>query len=254
MKVTSNLSFLLCITSVVMPVVDARANGFGLNKRSSAMKSPATKAYDFSAHQQRRGLQTDDDAAFDEMCETILAVVLGTTDSGCTCSEAEPTDECVNFLTSCNICDTLEGEKTCRSLNVEASAAASSADVFAECSTYESGLFGNTICLLDNEDDGSCTITIDGTECNSCAPVTCDGEFIDDGFDFDCSNIIEGETWNLCTDDIPETSRFLAFGNNDRFTTVSDCDGASGGGGSGGFALSLHALSVVGLMVVATFW
>jgi hypothetical protein len=66
------------------------------------------------------------------------------------------------------------------------------------------------------------------------------------GFDVDCSNAIEGEKRNYCTDDIPEFSRFLAFSNSDRFDDF-EC------GGSGGFALSFHALSVVSLIVVATF-
>jgi hypothetical protein len=54
MKVSSNLSFLLCITSVVMPVVDARANRFVLRERSAALKSPATKAYDFVARRKEK--------------------------------------------------------------------------------------------------------------------------------------------------------------------------------------------------------
>jgi hypothetical protein len=299
MKVTSNLSFLLCITSVVMPVVDARANSFGLNKRSAALKSRTTKAYDFAAHQQRRGLQGDDDgfdfetkevceaalvllgtnpctcddqgvvlisvpecANFidslpdddsflgddDEVCESLLAVFLGTPNSGCNCDdEAEPTAECLEFISSCNQCDTLQGVETCRSNDLEVSA-----NGIKDCTTYESGAFDNTICFLDNFDD-TCTITIDGTECNSCEPIECDGaENLAFGFDLDCSNVVDGETWNLCTADLPETSRFLAFGNNDRPITLSGCD-VPAVDASGGFAPSLHALSVVGLVVVATF-
>jgi hypothetical protein len=88
MKVTSSLSFLLCISSVVIPVVDARANGFGLNKRPAATRrfvdskevfdfaatqeshrvfnSAATKRYDFAVHQQRRSLQYVSEL---ELCE-----------------------------------------------------------------------------------------------------------------------------------------------------------------------------------------
>jgi hypothetical protein len=91
--------------------------------------------------------------------------------------------------------------------------------------------------------------------------IDCDG---DTDYDIDCSNIIAGETWNLCTDTIPETSRFLAAGNNDRFEDP-DCSEAGGGKGalalptgggndSGGKALSFHVLSVVSLIAVAAFW
>jgi hypothetical protein len=328
MKVTFNLSFLLCISGVAIPVVDARTNGFGLHKRSAALKSPATKrsikhvkAYDFAAHQQRRGLQTVDDSCESSLeklgtnpctcddqgeidisatecadfvagldlvfCEAYLEA-LGTNpctcdDQGkvdtsaeceafianlevgfceaylealgpnpCTCDDQGGVDisnaECSAYIDSCRTCDTLQGERTCYVFEEEKSSAGSSNVVEAFCYTYMSGVFDNTICEIEKFAAGTCTITIDGTECNSCAPVTCDGEFIEIGFDFDCSNIIEGETWNQCTDDIPETSRFLATANNDRFIDDDiECP-------SGAFALSFHALSMVGLIVFATFW
>jgi hypothetical protein len=178
----------------------------------------------------------------DGLCEAFLAVLFGSTNTGCTCDDAEPSDKCLEFLSSCSACDTVQGERTCFTEEVEKSNALSSDDVDAYCYTYESGLFDNTICELYNPADDTCTITIDGTECSSCALVTCDD---DDFYDIDCSNVIEGETWNQCTDDIPETSRFLATANNDRYLDFSDC---------GGSALSFRALSVVSLMVVVTFW
>jgi hypothetical protein len=54
----------------------------------------------------------------------------------------------------------------------EESTAASSADV-EECYTYESGPFVGTInCAIDNFASDTCTLTIDGVECNSCAIAT----------------------------------------------------------------------------------
>jgi hypothetical protein len=155
------------------------------------------------------------------------------------------------------------------------------ADSFVQCFTYESGPFADsTICEIENYNDNTCTISIDGVECDSCAVITCNSvggfdRYTD--FDLDCSNIIQGETWNLCTDDIPETSLFIVAGINDLFTELT-CgdddssgdnfqdiidanpggDGSEGsdprGGDSGGVAQSFHALSMVGLVVaVAAF-
>jgi hypothetical protein len=245
MKVTSNLSFLVCISSVVMPAIDARASGFSY-KRSTATKR-SIKDQEVS-----RTLQTDDELAL-QLCETFLEILLGP-NSGCTCAEdGELTSDCEDFLSQCDICDTIQGERTCLAFAEEESTAASTSDIVADCFAYESGPFANTICTLDNFVESTCTITIDGKECNSCAIVACsatDGTGVfEDSYDFDCSNVIEGETWNLCTADIPETSRFLAIGNNDLFTDL-DCSSRE----SGGFALSFHGLSVlVSLIVVASF-
>jgi hypothetical protein len=61
----------------------------------------------------------------------------------------------------------------------------------------------------------------------------------------------------LCTDDIPETSRFLATANNKRFIqeecSTTTLRPASSPTVSGAFALPFHCLSVLGLIVVATF-
>jgi hypothetical protein len=241
MKVTFNLSFLLCISSLVMPVVDAR-------KRSAV-----TKRYDFAAHQQRRSLQTDG-SALKALCEAFILILAP--DSGCTCTEdGEPTDECVEILSGCKACDTIQGERTCIAADEAATIAtsATSADgAFVTCSAYDAAFFdGMVICDIVNEAEETCTITIDGEECSSCTVIFCDDDPESASFDLDCSNIIEGETWNLCTSEISETSPFLALGNNDRFIEL-ECASE----GSGGFALSFHALSVVvGLIAVAaTLW
>jgi hypothetical protein len=155
MKVTSNLSFLFCISSLVMPVIDARANVLGL-KRSPATKSsskrnlktfdaavhqqrrslharanvlalkrsPATKrnlkAFDAAVHQQRRSLQTDT-----VVCEALSEFIMDNPTSGCTCNAdgEEPTDECYEFLSYCTACDTLEDERTCLGIDLEAEVA-----------------------------------------------------------------------------------------------------------------------------------
>lgn len=268
MKGTSKLSFLLYTSSVVMSVIDARTNSFG-QKRSAVTKRSIQhqEVFDFAAqreshrdlkspvpesainvHQQRRSLQTDGNLAF-ELCVAFIEILVGP-DSPCTCDQdGEPTSDCEKFLLGCNICDNIQGQKTCLSYDIEETVEASAADVIADCYTFVSGAFGNTICTLDNTTDDTCAFTIDGEECNSCARVACSATdglgFLDEAYDLDCSNVIEGETWNLCTDNPPETSRFLATANNDRFVDL-DC-------GSGAFALSFHALSVVvGLIVVAS--
>jgi hypothetical protein len=186
------------------------------------------------------------------VCEAFLALFVGP-DSGCTCTEEEPSTECIDYLATCNFCDTLQGEDACISISLTED----TSSVLSGCITFESGPFDNVICETENFIDNTCTITIDGTECSSCTVIDCDG---DTDYDIDCSNIIAGETWNLCTDTIPETSRFLAAGNNDRFEDP-DCSEAGGKGnswgpgpGSGGKALSFHALSVVSLIAVAAFW
>jgi hypothetical protein len=124
---------------VVIPVVDARADGFGLDKLSAAtkrsieqgqevfdfaatqeshhvLKSLDTKrsiehekASDFATHQQRRGLHT----SADELCEDMLEVVLGSTNTGCTCDGGEPSPECEEFLSACFLCDTIQGQRSC---------------------------------------------------------------------------------------------------------------------------------------------
>jgi hypothetical protein len=195
MKVTFNLSFLLCISSVVMPVVDSLTNGFGLHKRSANLKSLATKrstkhdvkGYDFAAHQQRRSLQTDDD---DDSCETSLEELgqaLGIT-IPCTCDDQgdiDETTECADFFDGLGglvdddvvgglfdddddncVCDTIQGERTCIEIDEEESNAASSGDDFAFCYTYTTGVFDNTICEIGHLSDGTCTITIDGAACS----------------------------------------------------------------------------------------
>jgi hypothetical protein len=263
MKLTFSLSLLLCISSIMMPAIDARASGFNF-KRSDVWKR-SIKRQEVS-----RSLQTDDELAM-ALCEAFIEIILGSSasNSGCTCdADGELTSDCEDFLSQCNICDIVDGVLTCIGFAQEETAAAETTeDIVADCFTYSSGPFDNTICTIDNFADDTCAVTIDGMECNSCAIIACsatDGTvFLDESYDIDCSNVIEGETWNLCTDDLPETSRFLATANNDRFTDLN-CTSVGDGSGddsvddpgeSGGFALSFHGLSLlVSLIAIATSW
>jgi hypothetical protein len=267
MKVTSNLSFLLCIGTIAMPIVQASLNGFGLkrsaastkssiqrqdvfdfaaqqshrgpksmtatallSKHSAALKRAAKnqKTVEFDVHQPRRSLETDVDfeAATLALCEALFVDLLGP-NSGCTCTDDEPSMECTDFVSSnCLFCDTLQFEDSCLFLDKEAQLAAGpGTDSFVDCLTYESGPFADkTICGIENFGDNTCAITIDGVECTSCTVITCGDEGATN-FDINCSNIIAEDTWNLCTDDIPDTSLFIAVGNNDRFEDLSCNDG-----------------------------
>jgi hypothetical protein len=284
MKVTSKFSFLLCISTIAMPVVEASHNGFGLkrstatkpsiqrqdvfdfaaqrshrglksatamallSKRSAAAKRAAKnqKAVEVAVHQQHRSLQEDFDVdpASLAICEILLEALLGP-NSGCTCTDEEPSMECTDFVSSnCVLCDTLQGEEACLVSDGEAALAAypETGSFVVDCLTYRSGPFADdTICGIENLSDNTCTFTVNETECTSCTVIACDDEegSEETNYDIDCSNVIAGETWNLCTDDIPETSPFIAFGANDLFqeVTCGDGEGADLGPDSVGLAL-----------------
>jgi hypothetical protein len=105
MKVTSNLSFLLCISSVVMPVVEASIKGFpGLSPKLSAATTRALKhekaltdtSTAVQVHQQRRGLQFPD-FSVPIVCNAFLSLLDGL-NSGCTCTDGEQAStECSAF-------------------------------------------------------------------------------------------------------------------------------------------------------------
>jgi hypothetical protein len=242
MKNTSNLSFLLCISSVVMPAIYLKSAATRLSiqrqediafasqqEMHRAIKSNMTEHF-VNIHQEPRRLQTDEEVEFDS--ETKLEILLGFNSDlnwGCKCGEdGKLAFECEELQSECILCDTIQGQQVCYMFAEAESTARSSADVEAKCYTYESGPFvGTTNCAIDDFADNTCTIMINGEECNSCAIVDCSATAVTgvygENYDIDCSNIIKGETWNLCSDDLPETSRFLANGNNDRFKYVH-CD------------------------------
>jgi hypothetical protein len=248
---------------MVMPIIDARASGISF-KRSALWKRSIER------QEVSRNLQLDDDELAMALCEAFIEILLGASasSSGCTCAaDGEVSSDCEAFLSQCDICDTIvNGVTTCIGYAEEETAAAETTeDILADCFTYTSGPFDNTICTIDNLADDTCAVTIDGMECNSCAIVACSAEdgtvFLDESYDIDCSNVIEGETWNLCIDDLPETSRFLATANNDRFTDLNctsitgDIEDEIGDGESGGFALSFNGLSLlVSLIAITTSW
>jgi hypothetical protein len=262
MKFTSNLYFLLCMFgTIAMPVVEASLNGLELKRSSAATKKRAAKnqkAFEVAMHQQRRGRQFGVAPAF---CKEVYGP-----NSPCTCSnEGDESQECLDFTAeNCLICDILNPE-SCLIIDEEAIDAAvlpgpeedTWGDAFEiDCTTYKSGPFAdNTICSIENRDKGTCTFTINETECNSCTVV--DIEFTCyHKFDIDCSNIIAGETWSLCNDDIPDTSLFTSLGLNGFVFSVLTCSTANDvkESGSGGVAASsTHVLSLFGLVIVASF-
>jgi hypothetical protein len=320
MKVTSNLSFLLCISSVVMPVIEASIKGFpGFSPKLSAATTRALKhekaladtSTAVQVRQQHRGLQPD--LSVPIVCNAFLSLLYGL-NSGCSCTDGVgASTECSAFIRdNCNFYDIVQDEEA----SISFSTITRTTDSFSSCRTYMSGPFDNTICTIDNLIDDTCITTIDGEECSSCSVVDCEEEG-DSDYVIDCSNLITGETWNFCNAAIPETSVFIAYGTNAGFddprcsgdpgevtsggggtyewcvlrrdvgygcTCVPDgedylleCDIANDSGdndsggndsggndsgdkglryddGSGGNALSFHALSVVGLISVAAFW
>jgi hypothetical protein len=242
MKVTSNLYFLLCISSVVMPVVEASIKGFpGLSPKLSAATTRALKHDKALAdtrtavqvHQQHRGLQPD--LTVPIVCNAYVSLLDGL-NTGCSCTDGEQAlTECSAFiLDNCNFYDIVQGEEA----SISFSMVTRTTDSYSSCRTYMSGSFDNTICtirnLIDDTFDDTCIITIDGEECSSCSLVDCEEEGESD-YDIDCSNLIAGETWNFCND-IPETSLFIAYGPNEGFDDPR-CSGdpgkvTSGGGGT----------------------
>ena len=218
-----------------------------LSKRSTTTKRTAKnqKAVELAFHQQRRSLQEDSeiDAASLAICELFLEALLGP-DSGCSCIDEESSPECDAFgddyiSANCVLCDTIQSEEACVVVDEGATLAATPdmGSVFADCLTYSSGPFADdTLCAIENFVDNTCAITINETECTSCSVVLCNG-FTD--YDIDCSNIIAGETWNLCTDDIPESSPFIVFGSTDLFQ-VYTCDDDGGGADFGLDSLALE--------------
>jgi hypothetical protein len=291
MKVTSNISFLLCIGTIAMSVVEASLNhSFGrmhsaatkpflqrrqeifdfaaqqshrglksahtamslLSKRSATTKraDKNQKAVEVAVQQhQRRSLQGDSefDAASLAICELFLEALYGP-NSGCTCTDVEPSMECIDFISSnCAICEIIQFEEACLVFDEEAALAAypETGSFVVDCLTYRSGPFADdTICGIENFSDNTCTFTINETECTSCTVIACDDvetNFEETNYDIDCSNIIAGETWNLCTDDIPETSPFIAFGTNDLFQEYScgNGEGADFGLDDGSVGLAL---------------
>ena len=255
MKAKTNLFFLLYTSSVTRPAIDAQAIGLSLKRSAETRRSIESQrhliekrrqgVFDFAAHPeshrdlksratkssmihkkafdvavdvdpQRRSLQMDGG-----LCEVFITILLGP-DSDCTCTaDGEPTSDCDTYISeNCKICDTLQGEEVCILFDQGETTTVDATDESVKCFSYQSGPFvGTTICEIENVTNNTCAITINGEECSSCTVIAC-GD--DTDYEFDCSNIIEGETWNLCTSNIPETSRFLAGGNNERFTQL-DC-------------------------------
>lgn len=195
--------------------------------------------------------------ATQEDCEGFLDIFFGV-DSGCECVlsdnglDYEP--NCDELLDGCESCETIQGVETCLSFDLEASATADgSTELEVLCYVYSSGAFGETtICQARDSLSENCTLSIDGAECNSCSIVQCgaDNPFYDEYFDYDCSNVIEGESWNLCSDNISDTSPFIFAGNNELFTFADCFPGLVSGGSMVSFSTTLAIIGLVSLAVL----
>jgi hypothetical protein len=68
--------------------------------------------------------------------------------------------------------------------------------------------------LIEEINDGSCRVTVDGEQCNSCqiacATVREDKLSDSDGYQIDCENILAGVSFNTC-DSVPQTGTFQVF-------------------------------------------
>lgn len=206
---------------------------------------------------EHRELQSD--VGLQDLCESFLDLFFGP-NSGCVCvPTADGTDfeaECGDLFDNCPSCETLQGQETCLKIDVDAAKLVTvTEEEEVSCQTYISGVFDNTICEARNLNDNNCTLTIDGAECSSCEVVTCGvSNAFEENLNMDCSNVIAGETFNLCTDTIPETSRFIYLGNNVLYTFAECLTNGIFGDASDGTIRSFHLFAIVGLAVASLFY
>jgi hypothetical protein len=168
---------------------------------------------------EHRNLQSDE-----EVCAFIIdELVDGSYAQFCSCDRVGDSYVLDCVYTDCPDCELLQGseEETCAISNDGVVLSLSEdldllADLFYSCTLYQSGLFDSTaVCLIEEFTGEFCAVTVDDEACNSCEYVDCGGGYTD--YSVDCSNVIPGEVWNFCTDDIPETSPFISYGYNDLF-------------------------------------
>jgi hypothetical protein len=168
---------------------------------------------------EHRRLQTDE-----EICDTILSNAVDASYAPfCSCGRVEDTYVLDCVASDCPDCEILNGgaEETCAVSNdgVILAAFEGGTDIYYSCIIYISGAFDNVVCLIE-DGEGSCVITVDDEPCNSCSYTDCDAGYTD--LSMDCSNILPDNDWNTCTDDIPETTPLITYGDNDLFF-FEDC-------------------------------
>jgi hypothetical protein len=224
---TSSMFRLLTLLLVV--VASEAAHGpFGSSLHNKNNKNNSNRnRYKFSslktiyprAQVDHRQLQTDE-----EICESILSSVVDASYAPyCSCERVEDTYVLDCIASDCPDCEILldEGgasleEQTCALSNdgVILAAYEGGSDIYYSCIIYVSGAFDNVVCLIE-DGAGSCIITVDDEPCNSCSYTDCDAGYTD--LSMDCSNILPDNDWETCTDNIPETTPLVSYGNNDLF-------------------------------------
>jgi hypothetical protein len=208
---TSSKINILILLVCMLPAAARRP--FSQHKKVDS--EPKTVVQHPLAEANHRNLQTDE-----EVCEFLLNEGFSEEDRlFCSCDRVGDIYQVECRYTECLDCEILQGVDTCAALieGVVLDAATLSEELFISCVDYESGLFNSTICVFEREENGSdnCTVTADNVPCNSCAFATCDDGF--ENYNVDCSNVPGGAVWNFCNADIPETSPFVAFGDNEIF-------------------------------------
>jgi hypothetical protein len=165
------------------------------------------------AEANHRNLQTDE-----QVCEFLLNEGFREEDRlFCGCERLGNVYQVECRFTDCLDCEIIQDVETCAVLieGVDLNAETLTEEVFISCVDYESGFFDSTICVYEKIGADSCTVTVNDVACNSCVFAACDDGFED--YSVDCSNVAGGDVWNFCNADVPETSPFVAFGNNNLF-------------------------------------
>ena len=139
---------------------------------------------------------------------------------------------------------------------IAAISAASQHPLRNDCFKYDSLYNGARVCLTHNETD--CSISIDGTTCNSCK--ICDLTKL--YYSFDCSNVIAEQTKSQCSGNGTSLDgtvlRFeatnISIGTNCTAVKGSSSSGvgsSSSGVGSSSSGVIAHGISTLSLMVVS---
>jgi hypothetical protein len=209
---SSTPSIINILTLLVCMLPVAARSPFGRRNKLSSL--PKTVFQHPLAEANHRNLQTTDE----QVCEFLLNQGFIEEDRQfCGCERSGDIYQVECRFTDCPDCEILQELETCAVLieGVDLDAETLSEEVFISCVDYESGLFDSTICVFEESGSDNCTVTVNDVSCDSCAFTLCDDGFED--YSVDCSNVPGVGVWNFCTADIPETSPFVSFGDNNLF-------------------------------------
>jgi hypothetical protein len=211
MMAPNAFSILNILTLLVCMLPVAARSPFGHHDKLISL--PETVFQYPLADANHRNLQTEE-----EVCGFLLNE--GFTDEDrpfCGCERLGDVYQVICRFADCLDCEIIQDVETCAVLTegVDLNTETLTEEVFISCVDYESGLFDSTICVFERSGSDSCTVTVDDVPCNSCVFAACDDGFED--YSVDCSNVAGGDVWNFCNADIPKTSPFVAFGDNNLF-------------------------------------